>query len=219
MRANSSFLYVFQYCGVPGIFPKISKALLHIIFVPSGPLSTFPFCPATDMLLSRRCLSKYCWQTNKYSLFFAYMWLWFKNLVLKKSVLLSFIFLSQLTPPVPSGYNSGNAITSWSTSLIQLVGTWPWPGRRISQDMLSTPPKLLSKKISHFSVSFKNYVMHFLPFFDHPPTHGNILDMISLMTHHARVCYSNAFADHPTTPIALRNLWTAPRSIFFVRTL
>ena len=58
---------------------------------------------------------------------------------------------------------------------------------------------------------FTNYVTHF---FDHPPTHGNILAMILLKTHHTRVCYHNAFAGHPPTPIAFCNLWTAPYSTY-----
>ena len=58
---------------------------------------------------------------------------------------------------------------------------------------------------------FTNYVMRFLLFFDHPPTHGNVLPIISLMTCHTRVCNSNPFADHPPTPTALRNMWTTPK--------
>ena len=57
---------------------------------------------------------------------------------------------------------------------------------------------------------FTNYVTHFLLFFDHPPTHSNALAIISLMTYNAKVCYSNAFANHPPSPAALRNLWMAP---------
>ena len=57
----------------------------------------------------------------------AYILFLLRNLELKKSVLHSLINLLALTPPFPSEYNSGNAITSWFSSLIQFVGTWPWP--------------------------------------------------------------------------------------------
>ena len=57
---------------------------------------------------------------------------------------------------------------------------------------------------------FTNYVTCFLQFFDHPPTHGNVFAIILLMIYHTRVWHSNAFADHPPTSIALRNLWTNP---------
>ena len=36
---------------------------------------------------------------------------------------------------------------------------------------------------------FTYYVTHFLLFFDHPPTHGNALAIILLMTYITRVCY------------------------------
>ena len=58
---------------------------------------------------------------------------------------------------------------------------------------------------------FTNYVTHFLLFFDHPPTHSNALAIILLMTYNTRVCYSNAFANHPPTPAALRNMWMTPK--------
>ena len=45
----------------------------------------------------------------------------------------------------------------------------------------------------------------FFTVFDHPPTHSNALAIILLMTYNTRVCYSNAFANHPPTPPALRN--------------
>ena len=61
---------------------------------------------------------------------------------------------------------------------------------------------------------FTNYVTHFLLFFDHPPTHSNALAIILLMTYNTRVCYSNTFANHPPTPAALRNMWTAPNIIY-----
>ena len=54
------------------------------------------------------------------------------------------------------------------------------------------------------------YVTHFLLFFDHPPTHSNALAIVLLMTYNTKVCCSNAFANHPPTPAALRNMWTAP---------
>ena len=53
---------------------------------------------------------------------------------------------------------------------------------------------------------FTNYITHFLPFFDHPPTHGNVFAITLLMIYHTKVCNSNAFADHPPTSVALRNL-------------
>ena len=66
-----------------------------------------------------------------------------------------------------------------------------------------------------FEGPFTNYVTHFLLVFDHPPTYSNVLAIILLMTFHTRVCNSHILADHPPTPIALRNMWTASnRSIF-----
>ena len=34
------------------------------------------------------------------------------------------------------------------------------------------------------------------------------------MIYNTRVCYSNAFANHPPTPGALNNMWMAPRMLF-----
>ena len=53
---------------------------------------------------------------------------------------------------------------------------------------------------------FTYYVTHLLLFFDHPPTYSNVLAIILLMIYDTRLCNSNAFADHPPTPAALRNL-------------
>ena len=47
--------------------------------------------------------------------------------------------------------------------------------------------------------------------FYHPPTYCNVLAVAYSMTYHSRLCNSNAFADHQPTPIALRNLYTAPQ--------
>ena len=61
-----------------------------------------------------------------------------------------------------------------------------------------------------FRVPFTNYVTHFLLFFNHPPTHSNPLAIILLMNYDTRVCQGNAFANHPPTPAALRNMRMAP---------
>ena len=55
------------------------------------------------------------------------------------------------------------------------------------------------------------FTTHFLLFFDHPPTHNNALAIILLMIYNTEVCYSNALANHPPTPFALRNMWTTPK--------
>ena len=51
-----------------------------------------------------------------------------------------------------------------------------------------------------------NYVTHFSLFFDHQYTYGNAFAAILLMIYNTRFCYSKAFANHPPTSIALRNL-------------
>ena len=66
---------------------------------------------------------------------------------------------------------------------------------------------ILQQRLCKFKwESFMNYVTHFLLFFDHPPTHSNALAIILLVTYNTRLCYSNVFANHPSTPTALRNM-------------
>ena len=45
-----------------------------------------------------------------------------------------------------------------------------------------------------------------------PPTYSNVLAITLSMIYHNRLCISNAFADHPSTPTSLHNLWTTPTS-------
>ena len=52
-------------------------------------------------------------------------------------------------------------------------------------------------KFSPYMGPFTNYVTHFLPFFDLPPTHSNVLAVILLITYHIRISICYAFADHP----------------------
>ena len=66
--------------------------------------------------------------------------------------------------------------------------------------------KYLNFRENSDSGPFTNYVTRFSPFFDHPPTYGNVLTIILFITHHTRVCNSNTLADHPPTPMVVHNL-------------
>ena len=72
---------------------------------------------------------------------------------------------------------------------------------------------LLVRRSEQCKGSFTNYVTHFSLFFNRPPTHSNVLAFILSMSYLTRLCNSNAFADHPPTPCALRNLWMGPNPV------
>ena len=69
----------------------------------------------------------------------------------------------------------------------------------------------LSNSVSRGCVNVALGVIHklrnaFFNVFYYPPTYSNALAVILLINSYTKVCASNAFANYPPTPIALRNL-------------